>query len=79
MGFTTQIKNASKHGETVDPFCKPGMLSRTRKQDNEVCRKKLDGSFQCPARKQFSSVLAIPRFPSKYDSFLIESSGLLFY
>ena len=54
-------------------------MSRTRKKDSKVCRKTAPGVITCPKSKATgqSTVLAIPSFPSRNPSILIDSSGLL--
>ena len=67
----TDNQTAFKESEILDPCWKPKLLSKSRKKDSEICIKKL-GRFECPSKKTTAStVLAIPRFPSKWDSFLI--------
>ena len=41
--------------------CKPRLLSKTRKNDQSICRKKSSGKFECPELKQDKVVIAIQR------------------
>ena len=54
-------------------------MSRTRKKDSQVCRKKAPGVFTCPPSKPIepSTVLAIPYSPASHPSLLIDSTGLI--
>ena len=54
-------------------------MSRTRKKDSQVCRKKAPGVFTCPPSKPIgpSTVLAIPYYPASHPSLLIDSTGLI--
>ena len=62
------------------------MISRTRKDGNEFCRKNSNGEFKCPSNEPAgtgTAVLAIPKWPKGYSyrglslrpSLLIKTSG----
>ena len=60
------------------------MISRIRKDENQVCRKDLNGQFKCPSNEPAgSALLAIPKWPKGYSyrglsvnpSVLIKTSG----
>ena len=60
------------------------MISRTRKDGNQFCRKNFNGEFECPSKELAgTAVLAIPKWPNGYShrgvsirpSVLIKTSG----
>lgn len=48
---------------------KPRLLSKTRKNDQSICRKQSSGRFECPELKQEKVVMAIQRAQDPHPDF----------